>query len=80
MKIPVIKKLVEEHALASLQEAETALLEEQKPAIEIEGSDEGEQLTHVLAAIWIKHEMQKNNADFVTTLRAYTSRVRKSIS
>jgi hypothetical protein len=80
MKIPAIKKLVEKHELKSLQEAETALLEEQRPAIEVEGSDEGEQLTHVLAAIWIKHEMQKNNTDFVTTLRAYTSRVRKSIS
>lgn len=80
MKIPVIKKLVEETDLKDLQAAEAALLEEQQPAITIEGSDEGEQLTHVLAAIWIKHEMQKNNTDFVTTLRAYTSRVRKSIS
>jgi hypothetical protein len=80
MKIPVIKKLVEEVELNDLQAAEEALLEEQVPMIAIEGSDEGEQLTHVLAAIWIKQEMKKHNSDFITALRAYTSRVRKSIS
>ena len=44
MQIPVIKKLVELYSLAQLQSAEEAMLEEQKPAIEVEGKDEGDDL------------------------------------
>ncbi|MBA3900387.1 MAG: hypothetical protein H0X62_09300 [Bacteroidetes bacterium] len=80
MKIPVIKKLVEIASLADLQKAEEAILEELQPEIEIEGDDEGEQLTHVLAAIWIKGNMQENNLEFRVSLRNYSQRVRKSIS
>jgi hypothetical protein len=49
MQIPVIKKLSETYSLAQLKEAEEAILNESIPTIEIEGKDEGEQLTHVLA-------------------------------
>ncbi|KOF03663.1 hypothetical protein AWW67_07635 [Roseivirga seohaensis] len=80
MKIPVIKKLVEEVALEDLKAAEEALMEEQKPAIEIQGDDEGEQLTHVFAAIFILEKMEKNGVDFKTALREYTQKVRTSIS
>ncbi|WP_421978999.1 DUF6952 family protein [Roseivirga seohaensis] len=80
MKIPVIKKLVEEVALEDLKAAEEALMEEQKPAIEIQGDDEGEQLTHVFAAIFILEKMGNNGVDFKTALREYTQKVRTSIS
>lgn len=80
MKIPAIKKLVESFDIHSLVAAEEAILEEQQLAIEIEGEDEGEQLTHVMAAIWIKNEMEKTGDAFPQALRAYTSRVRTSIS
>ena len=80
MKIPVIKKLVENYDIASLSLAEEAIMDEQMPAIDVEGDDEGERLTHVLAAIWIKGEMEKNNSEFLQALRNYTSRVRISIS
>ncbi|UKJ08615.1 DUF6952 family protein [Solitalea lacus] len=80
MKIPAIKKLVEAYDLATLQLTEEALMEEQIPSIEVEGDDEGEQLTHILAAIWIKQEMEKTGDAFPQALRAYTSRVRTSIS
>ncbi|KYG74832.1 hypothetical protein EV198_0666 [Roseivirga ehrenbergii] len=80
MKIPVIKKLVEEVALEDLKATEEALMEEQKPAIEIQGDDEGEQLTHVFAAIFILEKMEKNGIDFKTALREYTQKVRTSIS
>lgn len=79
MKIPVIKKLVETYNVHELQAAEAALLEELTLPIEVEGEDEGEKLTHILAAIWIKHEMDREGWDFVKALRAYTARVRKSI-
>ncbi|OHX66278.1 DUF6952 family protein [Flammeovirga pacifica] len=79
MKIPVIKKLVESYSLEQLQAAEEALAEEQTPNIEIEGEDEGEQLTHAFAAIWIKEKVL-GGEEFKTALRAYTTMVRGSIS
>ena len=79
MKIPVIKKLVENFTLSELESAENAILEENKPAIEVEGDDEGEQLTHVMAAIWIQNEMRKEDIPFSKALRAYTQKVRVSI-
>lgn len=79
MQIPVIKKLVEQYSLSQLQEAEAAMMEEQKPAIEVEGKDEGECLTHVLASIYIKQKMEQGTA-FNQALRDFSQRVRNSIS
>lgn len=80
MKIPVIKKLVENHSVQELMAAEEDLVEERSPSIEIEGEDEGEQLTHVFAAIFIHEKMEKEGKDFKASLREYTSKVRTSIS
>jgi hypothetical protein len=79
MQIPVIKKLVEAYSLVQLKSAEEAMMEEQKPAIEVEGKDEGECLTHVLAAIYIKEKVDQGVA-FNQALRDFSQRVRKSIS
>lgn len=79
MQIPVIKKLVESYSLVQLQAAEEAMMEEQKPAIEVEGKDEGECLTHVLAAIYIKEKVEQGTA-FNQALRDFSQRVRNSIS
>jgi hypothetical protein len=80
MKIPVIKKITESYSLVELQAAEEALYNEETPAIEILGDDEGEQLTHVLAAIFIKEHMAEHGSDLKTALREYTLKVRNSIS
>lgn len=80
MKIPVIRKLVEIHDLDALQRAEEDLVEERVPAIEIEGEDDGEKLTHVFAAIYIHKKMNTDGADFKTAIREYTQKVRISIS
>jgi hypothetical protein len=80
MKIPAIKKLVENESLDALMAAENAIMEEQPLAIEVEGDDEGEQLTHVIAAAWILNYMNDNSVDFKTALREYTKKVRVSIS
>lgn len=79
MHIPTIKKLIESADLSALKLAEEAILEEQSPAIDIPGEDEGEQLTHVIAAIWIKEDMEANGTKLMESLREYTKRVRKSI-
>lgn len=80
MKLPVIRHLAETFSIDQLREAEDCLLNEKNPAIEIEGDDEGEMLTHVLGAIDILEDMQKSGSDFRTALRNYTQRVRNSIS
>ena len=79
MKIPAIRTLVENCSLEQLQAAEEALANEAQAAIEVEGEDEGEQLTHVFAALFIKQEMERGH-DFKTALREYTRKVRESIS
>jgi hypothetical protein len=80
MKIPVIKKLVETQSLEQLHAAEQAIVNEQPLPVEIEGNDEGEQLTHAIAAIWILERMQSGSVDFKSALREYTSKVRESIN
>ena len=80
MQIAVIKILAETRTTAELIAAEDAILNEQTPAIPIEGKDEGEKLTHVLAAVEIHNDMEKNKIDFRTALRNYTQRVRNSIN
>ena len=80
MKIPAIKKLVESATLEELKAAEEAICEEKPCAIEVQGEDEGEQLTHVLAATYIKEQMEFEGKDFKTALREYTKKVRDSIS
>lgn len=80
MKIPAIKKAVEKFSIDELKAAEEALLNERQPTIDIEGEDEGEKLTHTLASIWVKEDMAANGTDVMTSIRAYTQRVRNSIS
>jgi hypothetical protein len=80
MKIPAIKKIVELYTLDQLDEAELAIINETAPEIDIEGDDEGEQLTHIFAAKWIIEEMENANCDFKTALRSYTEKVRNSIN
>jgi hypothetical protein len=80
MKIPAIKKIVELYTLEQLDDAEIAIINEETPTIEIEGEDDGEQLTHIFAAKWIIEEMENTSCDFKTALRNYTQKVRSSIS
>jgi len=80
MKLPVIKKLVETASMEQLLAAEESILNETAPSIEVEGVDEGEQLTHVMAAQFIKNEMAEKAVDYMTAMRSYTLKVRTSIS
>ncbi len=80
MKIPVIKSVASKYSIEELKAAEIAILNEEQPAIEIEGDDEGEQLTHILAAAEIRRQMEKDGIDLNRALRNYSLRVRNSIS
>lgn len=80
MKIPVIKKLVDQYTIEQLGAAENALLLEKEPDIELEGDEPGDKLTNVMAAIWIKEHIAEKSVDLMTAIRAYSQKVRDSIS
>ena len=80
MKIDVIKELVEKYSIELLHKAEQALVAEEPLPMNVGGDDEGEQLTHIIAASWIIRKMEEDKIDFKTALREYTKRVRESIS
>jgi hypothetical protein len=80
MKIQDIKELVEAHTEAEIKTL-TEQLENGEPLSHpVGGDDEGEQLTHLIGAAWIKEQMAANGTDFKTELRNFTSKVRNSIS
>ena len=79
MKVPAIRKLLKVD-IELLRKAEEDLALENTPEIEIEGADEGEKLTHVFGAIWIKEQMASGDMDEKTALRAFTQKVRSSIN
>jgi hypothetical protein len=79
MKLAEIKKLVESQTIESLASAEGQLLEGEALSIAVGGADEGEQLTHIMAAIEVLKDIQ-DGTDMQEALRAYTKRVRDSIS
>jgi hypothetical protein len=80
MKVPEIKRLAESYTIGQLRVAEEALLEGLPLPFEVHGDDEGEQLTHLLAAIHILEDINKQGIEFRAALRNYTQRVRNSIS
>lgn len=80
MQIPVIKKMVEDYTIDQLEKAEQCLVNEEELPIAVAGKDDGEQLTHIIATIWIIEEMERSDVPFPKALRAYTEKVRTSIS
>ena len=80
MNIAMIKGLVESASVEQLHAAEASLLNEQQPAITIPGADEGERLTHVLAAIYVHERVAAEGVDTMTAVRDYAKRVRASIT
>ncbi|MBC7384441.1 MAG: hypothetical protein H7296_15850 [Bacteroidia bacterium] len=80
MKLAVIKDLVENKTLPELIEAETQLLNGNSIKFDVPGEDEGEQLTHILAAIEILKQVENDNIDLRTAIKDFFKRVRNSIS
>jgi hypothetical protein len=79
MKIPEIKRLVESYSIEELQKAEQQIENGEPLHIPIEGEDEGEQLTHASAAIWI-HEQLVAGKTINEAVRDFSQKVRNSIS
>lgn len=81
MNITAIRSLVESDVSDDeLRIAEADLLEERKPCIDIIGDDDGERLTHVMAALWVRAYQRETNSETMSAIREYTKKVRSSIS
>ncbi len=80
MNISSIKNATENFSIDELKQAELDLLDEKPLLIQIEGKDEGEQLTHILAAIYCKEVMEKEGINLNQAVRQYSVKVRQSIS
>lgn len=80
MNIASIRNLADAYTLEQLQQAEAALLREEALTIDVPGTDEGEQLTHLIAAIWVLEYKKVHAVDTMSGVREYTKRVRESIS
>lgn len=80
MNIASIRSLADSFTREQLCEAEQHLIDDQQPSIDVPGTDEGEQLTHVIAAIWVLDHKATAMCDTMTAVREYTKRVRQSIS
>jgi hypothetical protein len=80
MKINALRKLCQDYDLKTLKQLEEELVEEKPLSLEVEGEDEGEQLTHIMGAIWILEQANDNGTDVKTELRNFSNRVRNSIN
>jgi hypothetical protein len=80
VKSSAIRQLAQTQPLPSLQAAEQALLHGRRPAFDVEGEDAGEQLTHVLAAIFVLEHMAGHGATLPAALRVFFQKVRESVS
>ncbi|MBC8111046.1 MAG: hypothetical protein H7Y04_08315 [Verrucomicrobia bacterium] len=80
MNVTVVKNLVENQSVEQLLAAEQALIQDLPLPITIEGKDESQQLTHALAAIWIKERMSGNRLGFKDALHEYIQQVRETIN
>lgn len=80
MKVPVIKSLVQAYSVDALRHAEQNLVDGIPIGIAVEGEDEGQQLTHVMAAIFILEQMDQKAHTFQEALRLYSQKVRASLS
>ncbi len=80
MKLAVIKQLAENRSLPVLKQQEEKLCNGEALDFVVDGDDEGEQLTHILAAIDILERMKTENVDLRSAIRSFSERVRNSIS
>jgi len=75
MKASSIRKLALAHDAPTLEQAADDLIEEREPAIEIEGEDDGERLTHINLALRIRRRVD-DGIDAKTAFRTVLADVR----
>ena len=80
MKVSEIKRLAQNNSIEELRKAEEAIINEESPEIEVNGSDEGDKLTNLSGAIWVLEKVELNGTEIKEEVRNFTNRVRESIN
>lgn len=80
MKLSEIKRIAVTYPIEQLKQAEADILAGKTPEIEVNGEDDGEKLTHILASIDVITLMNENQLDLNAAVRKFSERVRSSIS
>ncbi len=78
MEVNVVKKLVENHTLEELKQAEQALIQDQPLAFEVFGIDLGEKLNYLIAAVQTLEKMNRSSIEFDIALNDYTKHVKET--
>lgn len=80
MQIPEIKRLAENHSIDEISAAIEAYENENTPAIEVKGEDDGDRLTNLLGAREVLENMEAEGTPLKDALRKFTRRVRDSLA
>jgi hypothetical protein len=79
VKAAAVRKAAERYGSAELAAAITALTEEERELLEIDGDDPGERLTHLLLAQRVRARMDRGE-DLKEAFRAEMGQVRETLS
>jgi hypothetical protein len=75
MNVPVVRKLAGDHRLLVIDEAVLAFEKNRTNNLSVEGVNEGEIMSNLLAAQFVRHRME-NGMDLNSALREYGQRVK----
>jgi len=80
MKTNAIRDLVIHKTLHELEILRLGLIGAEAGHEAIPGADRAEKLTHVLAAIWVKQQIENQGISLADSVRRFGARVRNTIS
>ena len=78
MRRDIVKILLDTQTRENIVDAKEALVQGQALPFSVEGADEGEKLTNLLAALYVLDWVQQG-ADFDTALRHYSTQIREAV-
>lgn len=78
MNVPVVRKLALEHSREAIDEAVKAFETDRRNLLMVEGPDDGEIMSNLLAAQFVRHRLD-NGMDVNGALREYGQRVKAII-
>lgn len=79
MKIAEVKRLATSYTVEQIEAAVTAFETERKNDLQVDGENDGEKMSHLLAASFVRRQIDKG-LDLNSAVREYSKRVRSILS
>lgn len=79
MKIAEVKRIATAYSFDQIEKAVTAFEVERQNELEVTGENDGEKMSHLLAASFVRKQIDKG-LDLNTAIREYSKRVRAILS